>query len=85
LKYCGGCRAQYNRLKTVEEIKKRVGDALTFVSPDDEDVDMILVVTGCKTACVDISPFDDYCVRFVKNKEDAEQFISEVKKRQGGQ
>jgi hypothetical protein len=71
-------------VKTVEEIKKRVGDTIEFVSPDGEDVDMVLVVTGCKTACVDIEPFGNRPIRFIKSREEAETFIDEVKKRQGG-
>ncbi len=84
LKYCGGCRAQYDRVKAVEEIKQRLGDAIEFVSPDGEDVDMVLVVTGCATACVDIEPFCNRTIRFVKSKEEADTFIDEVKKIQGG-
>jgi len=83
LKYYGGCRAQYDRVKAVENIKKRVGDTIEFVSPDDGDVDMVLVVVGCKTACVDIEPFRNHPIRFIKSKEEADTFIDEVKKRQG--
>jgi hypothetical protein len=71
-------------VKTVEEIKKRVGDTIEFVSPDGEDVDMVLVVTGCATACVDIEPFRNRPIRFIKSREEADTFIDEVKKRQGG-
>lgn len=84
LKYCGGCRAQYDRVKTVEEIKKRLGDTIEFVSPDTPDADMILVVTGCKTACVDIEPFGNLPIHFVRSKEEADTFIEEMKQRQGG-
>lgn len=84
LKYCGGCRAQYDRVKTVEEIKKRTGDAIEFVSHDDEEVDMVLVVTGCKTACADIKSFGNRPIRFIKSSDDADTFIDEVRKRKGG-
>jgi hypothetical protein len=71
-------------VKTVEEIKKRMGDAIRFVSPDDEEADMVLVVTGCKTACADIEPFGNRPIRFVKSREEADTFIDELRKRQGG-
>jgi tRNA G26 N,N-dimethylase Trm1 len=61
-----------------------VGDTIEFVSPDDGDADMVLVVAGCSTACVDIEPFGSLPIRFIKSREEADTFIEEVKKRQGG-
>ncbi|MEA3470882.1 MAG: hypothetical protein U9R24_04120 [Thermodesulfobacteriota bacterium] len=70
-------------MKTVEEIKERVGDAIRFVSPDNGNADMVLVVTGCKTACVNIEPFGNRPIIFVRSREEADKFIDEVRKRQG--
>jgi len=54
------------------------------VSPDDSDTDIVLVITGCETACVDIEPFGNRTIRFIKSREEADTFIDEVKKIQGG-
>jgi hypothetical protein len=61
-----------------------VGDTIEIVSPDDAEADLLLVVTGCRTACADVSSFGDRSILFIKSKEDAEKFIRNVKKRQGG-
>ena len=57
---------------------------IEFVSPDDGDADMVLVVAGCKTACVDIEPFSNRPIHFITSREEADTFIEEVKKKQGG-
>jgi hypothetical protein len=67
-------------VKTVEEIKKRMGDAIRFVSPDDAEADMVLVVTGCQTACADIKPSVTRPIFFVTSRDDVDTFIDEVKK-----
>jgi hypothetical protein len=61
-----------------------VGDTIQFVSPDDGEADLLVVVTGCRTACVDMSSFGDRSILFIKSKEDAEKFIRCAKKRHGG-
>jgi len=61
-----------------------MGDAIRFVSPDDEEADIVLVVTGCKTACADIEPFGNRPILFVKSREEADIFIGEVIRKQGG-
>jgi hypothetical protein len=71
-------------VEAVRSIKKRLGDAIQFVSPDDEEADLLLVVTGCKTACVDIEPFGNRAILFVNSREGVDTFIDEVRRRQGG-
>ncbi|MGC9324344.1 MAG: hypothetical protein ACP5G0_06295 [Desulfomonilia bacterium] len=53
-------------------------DRIEFVSPDSDEVETILVVTGCRTACVDITPFSDRPVRFISSEEDAQQWSEEI-------
>ena len=81
LKYCGGCRAEYNRVKLVQEIAARLGERVLFVSHEERDVDGYLIVAGCATACVDRAPFADKRIWTITAPRDAEQFIAEIKER----
>jgi len=51
LKYCGGCRAQYDRERLVEYIRERLGGTVQFVSYENSEAQAFLIVTGCLTAC----------------------------------
>jgi len=76
LKYCGGCTPRYDRVQAVASIKRRLEDRVEFVSYEDRDVEGILVVTGCPTACVDLTPFGGRPVWVVTGPQDAERFVA---------
>ena len=78
LKYCGGCRERYDRVGAVARIRERLGKKIEFLLPDAGNLDLILVVTGCATACADVAPLAGRPVRYIKSEEDAERFISEA-------
>ena len=69
----------YDRMEAFSRIKEKlIGDA-EFVSYDDEEADLVLVVMGCPSACVDTEVFDQAKVRIVKSPAEADVFISEVR------
>lgn len=84
LKYCGGCTSRYDRVQAVASIKRRLEDRVEVVSYEDPDVEGILVVTGCPTACVDLTrhvnmtPLEGHPVWVVSSPEDVEEFIEKV-------
>ncbi len=78
LKYCGGCTRRYDRVRAVAYIKKRLADRIEIVSFEDPGAEGILVVTGCPTACVDLTPFEGYPVWVVKSERDIEGFIEKM-------
>ena len=49
-----------------------------FVSPKDADIDLILAVEGCRTACADLSSFDGVKIRIINQSQDAVDFIQEM-------
>jgi len=58
VKYCGGCRAQYDRKDAVAKISEGVQGAPRFVpAKPGVSYDALLVVCGCHTCCADISGF----------------------------
>jgi hypothetical protein len=79
LKYCGGCSPRYDRVKQVERMKEELGGTIEFVPPECEDAECILVISGCKTACADITTFSNRSVRFITSEEDVTVWIEEMK------
>jgi hypothetical protein len=55
IKYCGGCNPDYDRVVLVKRIKENLNDLVEFVSLDDRDIDLVLAIEGCQTACAEIS------------------------------
>ena len=81
LKYCGGCNPTYDRVALVKKIEKHLQGKVEFVSPERKDVDLILAVQGCNTACADLSAFQGLRIRTITNIEDAERFVQELDER----
>lgn len=79
LKYCGGCNPRHDRVQTAGVIKERLKDKIEFVSHEEEDIEGVLIVTGCSTACVDRAPFAGRPVWTVAGPEDVERFIEQMK------
>ena len=75
IKYCGGCNPDYDRVALVKCIEKSLHGKVEFVSAEDEDIDLVLAVEGCKTACADLSAFKDTKIRFINRIEDAAEFL----------
>jgi hypothetical protein len=81
LKYCGGCNPEYDRVSLVKHIQESLQGKVEFVSPERKDVELILAVEGCSTACADLSAFQGMEIRIIYNNEGAERFIKEIGKR----
>jgi len=54
IKYCGGCRAGYDRVALVEELRDRLAEKMEFVPADSGEAEKILLVCGCPTACAKV-------------------------------
>jgi hypothetical protein len=62
----------------VKTFRERLGDAIEFVAADDVDAEMILIVTGCATACAKVDTGIDRPVRYISSPNDAERWIEEM-------
>jgi len=78
VKYCGGCNPEYDRVALVEQIEKRLEGKISFVPPESERVDIILVVQGCRTACADLNGFREIETWTVTGIEGGEKFVREI-------
>ena len=83
IKYCGGCNPGYDRVALVKQIEKSLQGKVEFVSPESQDVALILAVQGCSTACADLSAFQGMEIRTITNIEGAEKLIKEIRKQLG--
>ena len=78
IKYCGGCNPDYDRVALFKMIEERLKGKIKFVSPEGADINLVLVIEGCKTACADLSSFDRKKIFKITQSEDAKNFIQEI-------
>ena len=69
IKYCGGCNPRYDRVAMGNRFVRILDQSVEWVSPDDPEAEMILVIVGCDTACVDLIRFQGRSLMVVKNEE----------------
>lgn len=81
IKYCGGCRPEYDRVGAVAGLQRRLGERVQWVYGECDDDALVLVVTGCKTACADITGFRGEMIRYITCEDDIQAFIDEVEER----
>ena len=62
IKYCGGCNPTLDRVKTVKILLHKLKDKVQVVSKDDDIIDVMLIVCGCPTACIDTSELTEKTV-----------------------
>jgi len=65
----------YDRVALVNRMKRALDKEAEFVSFQAGNLDLILVVCGCETACVDISGFKPVPVRVVSSVPDGDGFV----------
>nr|WP_320191252.1 hypothetical protein [uncultured Desulfobacter sp.] len=69
----------YDRTALVEQIRERLKNYANFVSWQDEDTELTMVVTGCPNACADIRAVSHKPLFFITQPQDAERFITLIK------
>ena len=77
IKYCGGCNPDYDRVALVKRIEEGLNGKVEFVSPVNGDIDLVLAIEGCKTACADLSPLEGIKTRIIRKIEDAEDLLND--------
>jgi hypothetical protein len=51
VKYCGGCNPTYERVEMIKKVQFRLGDRFFFHRIGDEEVEALVLVSGCQRAC----------------------------------
>jgi tRNA A37 methylthiotransferase MiaB len=62
----------------VDSIRERLAQEVEFVAADSEEAQMILIVTGCSTACAKLDNAGELPIRHITSPEDAERWIAEI-------
>jgi hypothetical protein len=78
IKYCGGCNPLYDRVATAKKLEQKLRGKAVFVSPDNEELDLILAVQGCSRACADLSPFQGISIQAILRPEDASKALAHI-------
>jgi hypothetical protein len=78
LKYCGGCKPNYDRVALVEDLRRRLEHQVIWVPADDPAAELILAVQGCLTACADLEPCQAKPIFAVTGTEAVEDFVRYV-------
>jgi len=78
LKYCGGCRPGYDRTALAETIAERLAGNAVLTGPGEKDVDMVLALQGCPTACADLGAFEGVFVYTLTDPGQADELIKKV-------
>ena len=81
IKYCGGCNPLYDRVALVKQIEDSLKGRVEFVLPGAENIDLIMAVQGCRTACADLSDFQGLQIWSITKIEDAAKFVEMVTKK----
>jgi hypothetical protein len=80
IKYCGGCNPAYDRVAIVNHIMQSLQEEIEIIRPESEDVDLILSVNGCSTACADLKPFEGLEIHTITSMEDSNKFIKAIRR-----
>jgi hypothetical protein len=51
IKYCGGCNPSYERVEMIQQVQSLLKDQFTFSIYGQQDLDVMLLVSGCPRAC----------------------------------
>lgn len=82
LKYCGGCNPGYDRVSVAESIRDRLQGRVEFLAAlDCNDIDIVLVLAGCETACADLSAFEDCETIVIQSVGDADRKVAAILQR----
>ena len=79
IRYCGGCNPEYDRTRLAADLKRELKGICRFVQGDGPDVDAVLVIHGCMTACGEPDPGNARPCIHIRSLEEAAAFIREMR------
>lgn len=78
VKYCGGCNPYYDRIGAVKMLERAIEPERLRSYKKEEAWDVILIVSGCAAACVDIA--EGVAVKLtISSQEDIDEAIETIK------
>jgi len=67
VRYCGGCRASFDRSAEADLACEASGIVLEYAVPGDS-YDVLLALCGCRSQCVDLSPYKSDRIIYINEK-----------------
>ncbi len=55
IKFCGGCNPTFDRVDYWNRIAAAASRKMVWVGQDEPDIDALLLICGCRTACAEKS------------------------------
>jgi hypothetical protein len=83
VRYCGGCNPQIDRSRIVIDLReglKKMGLEVELTTEKERAVDMVLIVNGCKHACLEAKQVESDCgypVISVRGEMVDDQYVEE--------
>lgn len=80
IKFCGGCNPEFDRGSMANRIVEVLKGKAKVVSLQEGEVDCVIAIQGCPTACADLDPFSDLLVYRITSEEEVVRFVNRVVK-----
>jgi ferredoxin len=78
LKFCGGCNPEFDRGSVANGIAQGLKGKATVVPFEEEDLDAVIAIEGCPTACADLDPFSELPIYRITSEEEGLRFVDRV-------
>lgn len=69
----------YDRVGAVRDIERSSDGAISFISPETEDADFVLVVCGCRVECADVKKFSTMKIIRISSPGDVRSLVDRIK------
>jgi hypothetical protein len=81
LKFCGGCRAGYDRVELARAIEEQLAGKMEWTGADSADAEEIVILCGCPTACTRLDFAAGRPVCRITGPQEAGRWISGIRQR----
>ena len=81
IKYCGGCNPHYDRVALVSALEKELSSKAVLVHWEERDLDLIIAVQGCPTACADLDMFEASKVLLITDAAELTPLVDKILRR----
>jgi hypothetical protein len=78
IKFCGGCNPEYDRAFVAGRIIEGLKGKAKVVPLEEGEVDVVIAVEGCPTACADLDSFSDLPIYKITSEEEGDRFVERV-------
>ena len=78
IKFCGGCNPEFDRGLMANRIAETLKGKAKVVPLEEGEVEAVIAVEGCPTACADLDSFSDVPIYKITSEEEGDRFVERV-------